>query len=135
VLPIEYHQEGCDVARCWWTGIQLLQCDYTDHGPQAHNTRWTGEWPGVEECRDYGWFVVLVPGRGWVECNPWDEGATEDLNRLISTCDWSVPDQRWVSRSSNYFLRTSIGTTVACGPDGTKPNNFDFAPVEERSRR
>lgn len=131
VEVMEYHQDGCDVARCWWTGMQLLQCDYTDHGPQAHNTRWTGEWPGVEECREYGWYATLVPGRGWVQCGPNDEGAMEDLNRLIPECDWDVKQQRWVKRErGTWIIRTSHGSTiVVLGPRAT---NFDFMPTERR---
>jgi hypothetical protein len=48
---------------------------------------WTGEWPGVAECRERGWFCQdgHGPDRRWgsfCPCPPDAPGATEDLNRL-----------------------------------------------------
>jgi hypothetical protein len=48
---------------------------------------WTGEWPGVAECRERGWYCQdgHGPDPRWgsfCPCPPNAPGATEDLNRL-----------------------------------------------------
>ncbi|MFO0906836.1 MAG: hypothetical protein U0794_00490 [Isosphaeraceae bacterium] len=61
---------------------------------------WTGEWPGVAECREFGWYARLFQGKGWVRCGKDDPEATEDLNRLRSEAVWDVGKQRFVLRRS-----------------------------------
>lgn len=43
---------------------------------------WTGEWPGVSECIEFGWYSKMTPDRGWVRCDKDDPGSSPDLNRL-----------------------------------------------------
>jgi len=48
---------------------------------------WTGEWPGVAECRERGWFCQdgFGPDHRWgsfCPCPPDAPGAMPDLNRL-----------------------------------------------------
>jgi hypothetical protein len=94
--PGEPHSDGCDVARCLATGIQRLQCDGS---PRAHadagcfeardcgHQVWTGAWPGVAECEEYGWQAEETEATkahfrkmGW----PVPDKPHHDLNRLNS---------------------------------------------------
>jgi hypothetical protein len=57
---------------------------------------WTGEWPGLLECREFGWYAKLVPGKGWQSCSKDDPQAHEDLNRLYYDAVWSPELGRFV---------------------------------------
>lgn len=57
---------------------------------------WTGEFPGSDACREFGWYSRWVEGKGWVRCEEDDEGAGPDLNRLVSTARWDREKRRWV---------------------------------------
>lgn len=76
---------------------------------------WTGEWPGLAECREFGfWTQWIVNGKpaelhyraqpgdvvqGWRDCEEGAPLAAEDLNRLSSACNWDRSAKRWVLRS------------------------------------
>lgn len=94
-VPGEEHGDNCDVERCAGCGNQRLGCDCGDLAGLPR-LRWTGLWPGAAECREYGLFVRLVPGRGWVSCDRSDSGASEDLNRLVIEGRWSQKKGRFV---------------------------------------
>jgi len=79
VNPGEPHEDGCDVELCSSCKGQRLMCECEDHDPE--HSRWTGVWPGKLECREKGWYSILVPGRGWRPCGAEIEGSSEDLNR------------------------------------------------------
>lgn len=88
VAPGEPHDSGCDVERCSACNGQWISCGCEDHDSQK--SVWTGEWPGVVECRERGWYSVLLPDRGpcvrgmgnWWPCTQDYPDAGEDLNRL-----------------------------------------------------
>lgn len=114
----EVHQDGCGVARCMWTGVQLIQCDgdFADvarqlrkdgHDEMAERLAnhlsfsedhdcgsdvWTGQWPGEIECEAYGFWCVGPP---WRSCEKDAPGATHDLNRLARECQWNRTTGRW----------------------------------------
>lgn len=88
----DHHSGRCDVARCGTCGHQRLSCGC----PPSEPTRWSGKWPGVAECEEFGWYARLVPGKGWVPCAPEDDGAAHDLNRLYREGRWDATQQRFV---------------------------------------
>ena len=57
---------------------------------------WLDEFNGLAECREYGFWAKLVKGKGWVPCDRDEQGATEDLNRLVVTCKWDRNKLRFV---------------------------------------
>jgi len=94
----QLHRRGCDVERCPYCGLQM-GCDCKGgEVPDDDRIPWSGEWPGVEDCRRLGLYARMVPGRGWVPCEKDDEGAMEDLNSLISQCIWDRPNKCWIKR-------------------------------------
>jgi hypothetical protein len=104
VAPGELHADGCDIERCPYCGSQLISClcPASEQGVPADDCMpWTGEWPGVSECREFGWYAKRVEGKGWVRCESEEPGACEDLNRLHDP-----KEARW-DRSNKRFVRAS----------------------------
>lgn len=82
VAPGELHKDGCDVERCPNCGAQRLSCDCKDD--VMPRLRWTGVWPGVMECQEFGWYV------------PHGSMLFEDLNRLYVDAVWDRETGRFV---------------------------------------
>lgn len=100
------HEDGCDVARCLWTGRQRLGCDWfgldpllTEH--DCGRDTWTGRWPGEEDTARLGWWCFWdapAPeggGRGWVRVTANHPRAIPDLNRLAIEGRWDRRRRRW----------------------------------------
>lgn len=98
--PGQPHRFWDDVARCYWTGIQLIQCgshpDDVAEDPdiaEAYRNRdhdcmpsiWDGDYPGVKQCQKYGLYVYDFPGI---------PGKSEDLNTLGRYGKWNVETQQ-----------------------------------------
>jgi hypothetical protein len=65
----------------------------------ARRLPWSGEWPGMAECREFGWYARLVPDQGWVSCDSGADGAHENLNRLYrGEAIWDQERGRFVLR-------------------------------------
>lgn len=107
----EPHGDGCDVARCLFTGMQRLMCDgghYRQDPPGCFapvtcgQDIWTGTWPGEAECAEFGWWSIFrepLPGEpygAWVPCEPDHPDAVPDLNRLVIDARWDETAGRWV---------------------------------------
>jgi len=91
--PGELHLEGCDVERCQECGSQYISCGCKyDILPRLP---WVGEWPGVMECREFGWYSKMT-NQGWVSCDNNDKGATEDLNKLCTDAIWDKKQGRFI---------------------------------------
>lgn len=95
VFPGNQHKNGCDVEQCPVCGGQSISCECAEdvHFPRL---LWTGEWPGKMECREFGWYVKMVPGKGWQLCDQDDHQASEDLNRLHYCAVWSKAQARFI---------------------------------------
>ena len=76
------HGENCDVVRCTVCGLQLMGHDDPCAGHDPWEARWRGEYPGVLEARERGWWACLT-ARGWQPCPAGTDGAVEDLNRWV----------------------------------------------------
>jgi hypothetical protein len=103
VAPGEEHHPHCDVARCLHHGGQRLGCvldNIAPDEPDGHDCGkdvWTGEWPGDAECREFGWYARRNPaGPGYLPCDPHDDGAVPDLNRLVTEATWDPEQGRFV---------------------------------------
>ena len=115
--PGELHQRWCDTERCPLCGGQALQCFHAHNCPNCHEAwistecdrdetvitndmllPWTGEWPGVMECREFGWYSYFGPP--WIRCEKDHPDAHEDLRRLHEgEAEWSRDLKRYVLRS------------------------------------
>jgi hypothetical protein len=100
VSPGEFHVPGCDVERCTDCGHQAIGCDCPlDEEPAHPRLPWTGEFPGVAECREYGLWARTLPGKtGSHPCKAGTPGAAEDLITLVMTCVWDADAARWRKR-------------------------------------
>jgi hypothetical protein len=128
VVPGAQHEEGCDVARCPLCGQQDLGCteQVGEDDPTSpmvcgntgqertpgDMTVWTGVWPGVEECIEFGWWgrwtvatehsADGVPDSGeFVSCDAEHPHAQPDLTRLniagqLGELRWDRERNRWV---------------------------------------
>jgi hypothetical protein len=102
------HHQGCDVARCSDCRGQHLVC-----GCPAEAEPWAGEWPGVYECRELG-FYARRSERGWERCEPETPGAREDLNRLA---------EYWAAASAS----TSAALAAARSTKSSTANGESYA--------
>lgn len=92
------HSDGCDVARCLDDGGQRLACGVfreTQHAGCCGSDTWSGYWPGVLECEEFGWWSVMLPGLGWVQVPEGTPDAVHDLNRLVLAGVWDREAKRW----------------------------------------
>jgi len=97
--PGMLHKLGCDVEKCPECGWQYISCDCPAEETTAPRLLWSGEWPGIRECREFGWYSKLVSGRGWVSCDKSEPGASESLNRLAVDATWDKEKGRYILES------------------------------------
>lgn len=98
VVPGQKHREYCDVSRCLECGGQRLSCSCD--GDEGDGDIWTGTWPGVAECEEYGLWCQnrCSEGLGFVPCSKDTPGVTEDLNALQVKTIWNKELQKRVLR-------------------------------------
>jgi hypothetical protein len=82
-------------------GCEDVDFDSTDGPVMDDRFPWTGVWPGISECREFGWYAKRVTGvTGWVSCGADEPGASEDLNRLSRDAVWDRYEKRFVLPAS-----------------------------------
>ena len=60
---------------------------------------WTGIWPGVSECQEFGWYCIFIPNKGFESVDKNYPEASEDLNRLYSGASfWSKEKRRFIKK-------------------------------------
>jgi Zn-finger nucleic acid-binding protein len=91
----ELHDGGCDIERCPRCGGQFLACG-CKRIKDADRIIWSGEKTGIAECREYGFYTVFRPGRGFVQSDRNHPEAIEDLNRLFAECVWDKKLKKFV---------------------------------------
>ena len=93
--PGELHAEGCDIERCPECGFQRISCECAE---ESHpRIPWTGEWYGVAECQELGFYCRYDDVTGcWIECAATDMHAAPDFTRLYAECYWNATQQKWV---------------------------------------
>jgi hypothetical protein len=125
VKPGQYHIPGCDVERCPDCGGQMISCgminlnsgecnpdEKRDEFGEGERLPWTGVWPGVLECIEYGFYSKwhetggwLLPPTDehkgfkaghWVECSGDDPKAGPGLNELVERTVWSKEKRKRV---------------------------------------
>jgi hypothetical protein len=105
VEPGDLHLLGCDVERCPECGGQLISCgcfaESFDEDAIPNRMEWDGEWPGLADCREYGLWCKRNPhGPGWTPCSQDDPEASEDLNRLMTECQWNKEKRKWLRKET-----------------------------------
>lgn len=90
--PGNLHTNWCGLAVCAFTGLQRSGCQ---HPSTICLTTWSGRWPGMEECEEYGFYYRPVDGRS-EPCNADDEDTEHDLNRLYAECVWDPAQPRMI---------------------------------------
>lgn len=145
VAPGDAHTDHCDVARCLATGRQRLQCELDlsvleelfrapVQKPAEHDCGqelWTGVWPGVAECEEFGWFSYFrepAPGERygeWIRCGVDNPRAGADLNRLAIEGVWDTVAHRFRNPSAAGALVhvTPVGRHLL--QPGCCPQNAD----------
>ena len=70
-------------------------CEAYEEFLRPHLLVWDGVWPGVRECREYGFWCRWTDD-GWQPCGPNDPRAQEDLNELALRTVWDRKRKRFV---------------------------------------
>jgi hypothetical protein len=98
----DYHVSICTFEQCPDCGLQIISC-LCDSKDLVHpRLPWTGSWPGITECKEFGWYVVVNPdpdGPRWIACAPGTPGSTPYFNRLYEEAEWDPKQARFVLRS------------------------------------
>ena len=109
----EYHRNLCELEQCPYCGFfchncgsNTGKCANIDNAlypvPLDDRIPFTGEWPGANECRDWGWYAIpqhdceANPEKAWLACSPMAPKALPNYYRLSVDAEWSREDKRFV---------------------------------------
>lgn len=96
-MTVDFHQERIDAyehTRVGPTAEMHMKLD-AEIEKVGGRLPWTGIWPGVEECVEFGWYSKRV-AVGYRKCEKDDPRAGPSLNRLSQDAIWSREKRRWV---------------------------------------
>jgi len=75
-------------------GLTDEMADLYEQHLEPHLLKWDGVFPGIRECREYGFWCKWE--NGWRPCAESDPAATEDLNTLAERTVWDEVQKRRV---------------------------------------
>jgi Domain of unknown function (DUF6891) len=91
---------------------------------------WTGEWPGVKECQEFGWYAKGNPdGPGHIPCGPHEPGAVPDLNRLRVDAEWGRQEKRYVRTTLTEAFAEMGRQGILCGRGGQLKRRDELAAL------
>ena len=89
--PGELHDSLCEIEPC--PGCGTAQYVYCECRLRHEFCRipWTGEWPGKDQCREFGFYLKLDENGFWLpeRCSEDYPRKTEDLATLYILCKWN----------------------------------------------
>jgi len=91
--PGELHEDGCDVELCSMCSGQRISCR-CDPSHEVVRLKWTGEWPGVADAVEFGWYTYSD-----------DIGVEPDIDRVHAAATGKVKGYRW-STSDGKVVKT-----------------------------
>jgi hypothetical protein len=105
--PGQYHKRGCDWEDCPHCGLQLLWCGHMAIVRQPERMPFRELETRERAALEYGWYCILVPGRGWRLCRQGTPNCRLNLNRVMESCDWDKEQKKWVVRMGKRRIRSA----------------------------
>jgi hypothetical protein len=97
VDPGHFHKPDCCAEQCpycgWLREGGICECNPP---PLDDRIRWSGEWQGIEECREYGFYTKWVRGQAAIPCDKDEPGAIPCLITLQVMTRWDRERKRFV---------------------------------------
>lgn len=105
----ELHAQVCTEEQCPYCGGRMFYClrsrcpneDALWPAPDDDRIPCTGEMPGVQACREFGWYVRPIAGSDFrVRCAADTDDAEPDFERLYREAIWDRDAKRFTKKTS-----------------------------------